>query len=93
MRTEEQKQMMLRAMYKLDGLEFVHVSVNPTWTHDYERALPPHSIRVSVRGGEDKEIAEVIWRNKVIGVRTCGNTKGKVTDCCGFKHKIRFERI
>ena len=78
---------------KLEGVQVVHISVNDTLNYDYERALPAMSFRVTVKGGDKKEIANTIWNNKPIGILSVGNTKVKVEDCCGFKHKIYFERV
>lgn len=77
----------------LPGVEFVHVSVNRTWNTDKKTGLPPHSFKVYVLGGKKKDIAQIIWMNKSIGVLSQGNTKVKVKGCLGFKHIISFERL
>lgn len=76
------------------GGEFIHWSENKTCEYDLERALPPMSFRITVKGGKKKDIARAIWDNKFLGVLSVGNTSLNVTDCCGgYKHKIKFERI
>lgn len=77
----------------LPGVEFVHVSVNRTWKDDKRTGLPPHSFKVYVLGGKKKDIAQIIWMNKTIGVGSLGNTEVKVRDCCGHKQLISFERL
>lgn len=77
----------------LPGVEFVHVSTNRTWALDKKTGLAPQSFKVYVLGGEKKEIAQIIWNNKTIGVLSQGNTKVKIRDSLGFKHMISFERL
>lgn len=77
----------------LPGVEFAHVSVNRTYEHDKKSGLPPHSVKVYVLGGKKKQIAHVIWMNKMIGVMLLGNTETNTTDSVGYKWPIRFERL
>lgn len=77
----------------LPGVEFVHVSVNRTWKDDKKTGLPPHSFKVYVLGGKKKDIAQIIWMNKYIGVLAVGNTEVKVKDSFGCKWLISFERL
>lgn len=42
--------------------------------------LPPHSVEVLVRGGDDDVIREVIYRNVAGGITMFGNTNGTYTD-------------
>lgn len=78
---------------KLEGVDVIHCSVNDTYNYDYERAMPAMSFRIAVKGGDKKEIANTIWMNKPLGILSVGNTKVKVKDSEGFKHKIYFERV
>lgn len=75
------------------GAELVHYSDNLTTEYDYERAMPCMSFRLTVRGGKKKQIAEIIWKYKPMGIFSHGSTKVKIKDCCGYKHNIYFERI
>lgn len=77
----------------LDGVEFVHVTENDGWLDDSKSGLAPKSFKVYVLGGKKKEVAKVIWENKMVGVLTEGNTQVRVLDSVGFKHSIRFERL
>lgn len=85
--------MVVSNLNKLEGVSVVHCSVNDTFEYDYERTMPAMSFRITVKGGNKREIANIIWDNKPLGVLSCGSTKVKVTDSEGFKHKIYFERI
>lgn len=53
---------------------------------------PPHSIEVVVDGGDDKAIAQEIWRLKAGGISTYGTTSAQVTDAMGFEHDLYFNR-
>ena len=77
----------------LPGVEFVHVSVNRTWKDDKNTGLPPHSFKVYILGGKKKDIAQIIWNHKSIGVWALGNTEVKIKDSLGYKHLINFERL
>lgn len=77
----------------LPGVEFVHISTNRTWEFDKKTGLAPQSFKVYVLGGKKKEIAQIIWNHKAIGVLSQGNTKVKIRDSLGFKHVISFERL
>lgn len=77
----------------LQGVEFVHVSVNRTYNHDKKTGLPPHSVKVYVLGGKKKQIARTIWMNKMVGVMLLGNTEVNVPDSAGYKWPITFERL
>lgn len=68
----------------LPGVEFVHVTTNQTWSLD-KGGLPPQSFKVYVLGGKKKDIAQIIWNHKTVGVLSQGNTKVKITDSRGFK--------
>lgn len=53
---------------------------------------PPHSIEVVVDGGDDKAIAQEIWRLKAGGISTYGTTSAQATDADGIEHEVRFNR-
>ena len=75
------------------GAELVHFSSNRKFERDYERALPPISVRLTVKGGKKKDIGLIIWNLIPLGVLTVGNTKVKIKDSEGFTHKIYFEKV
>lgn len=81
------------AINSIPDCEVIHYTENLQLSRDYERALPCISFRITVRGGDDKAIAKVIWEHKPIGIFSVGNTKVKIKDSMGFKHKICFERV
>lgn len=85
--------MVVDNLNRLENVSVVHCSVNETLKYDYERALPAISFRVTVKGGDKKEVANVIWNNKPLGILSAGSTKVKIKDDFGFKHKICFERV
>jgi len=54
--------------------------------------LPPKSFEVVVSGGDDQEIADVIWLCKPAGIETFGSTSMSVLDSMGFLHTVNFSR-
>ena len=81
------------AINRIPDCEFIHYTENLQLSRDYERALPCMSFRITVKGGDDKAIAKVIWDHKPISILSMGNTKVKIKDSMGFKHKIYFEKL
>lgn len=79
------------ALLNLDGVEEVAVYENDTDITDANGVLP-HSFFPVVLGGSSQLIAETIWENKPMGIRSQGNTLVAVTDSQGFLHDISFER-
>lgn len=77
----------------LPGVEFVHIVCNKTYITDKKTGLPPESFKVYVLGGKKKAIADIIWWNKPMGVRSQGNTQVRVKDDLGHKYVISFERL
>uniref|UniRef100_UPI004025BB9D baseplate J/gp47 family protein n=1 Tax=Megasphaera elsdenii TaxID=907 RepID=UPI004025BB9D len=53
---------------------------------------PPHSIEAIVEGGENDDIAQVLWKTKTGGIDTFGNDSGVATDSQGVQHTIYFNR-
>ncbi len=90
---ERYKQEFLRHILSLNGVEFAHLTFNTGWVWDYDRGLSPHSFRLCVKGGDEKEIAKAIWYQRPLGIKTCGSVKVKIKDSFGFKHKVYFERV
>jgi uncharacterized phage protein gp47/JayE len=55
--------------------------------------MPPKSVEVIVRGGENLPIAQAIFESKSGGIATYGTEWPEVvTDSEGFEHEIRFSR-
>lgn len=54
--------------------------------------VPAHSFLPIILGGDPLEIAESIWENKPLGIRSYGNTTQTIYDSQGFPHEIGFER-
>ena len=79
------------AVAQLAGVEYVKVRANDTDAVDVE-GLPPHSIRVTVLGGDDIEIAQTIMRKKAAGIQTYGNESEFVLDGEGFLKEIFYQR-
>lgn len=53
---------------------------------------PPKSVEIIVDGGDDGEIANIIYRKKTNGVRAYGNILMDVADVFGNIHKVGFSR-
>lgn len=53
---------------------------------------PAKSVEIIVDGGEDGEIASIIYKKKANGIRAYGNTTVDVADTFGNIHKIGFSR-
>ncbi|MGB0907413.1 MAG: hypothetical protein ACPGVT_07960 [Maricaulaceae bacterium] len=63
---------LLTAVSGLEGVDCVDVNVNETGNTSTD-GLPPHSYEVVVQGGDDSEIAEVIWAQHPVGITLFGN--------------------
>ena len=79
------------ALINLDTVEQVVIYENDTDVVD-ANGLPPHSFMPIVLGGISTNIAQSIWENKPIGIRSYGNTSVTIYDSQGFPHDIGFER-
>ena len=79
------------ALLNVDGVQEVTVYENDTDITDSNGVLP-HSFFPVVLGGSSQIIAETIWENKPMGIRSQGNTSIDITDSQGFLHAIAFER-
>ena len=79
------------ALLNLDGVEEVRIYENDTDVTDSNGVLP-HSFLPVVLGGSSQLIAETIWKNKPMGIRSQGNTVIQITDSQGFVHDIGLER-
>lgn len=79
------------ALLGVDGVTEVAVYENDTDITDSNGVLP-HSFLPVVLGGSSQLIANTIWENKPMGIRSQGNTVIQVTDSQGFVHDIGLER-
>lgn len=66
----------------LDGVLDARVLENPTnqTITSYGVQIDPHSILISIVGGDDEKIAETIYRRKDVGCGTTGNYEVSFTD-------------
>lgn len=79
------------AILNIEGVDEVAIYENDTDVTDSNGVLP-HSFLPVVLGGSSQLIADTIWENKPMGIRSQGNTVISVTDSQGFPHDIGFER-
>jgi uncharacterized phage protein gp47/JayE len=55
-------------------------------------SLPPHSINIFIEGGEDADIANILWLSKGGGIQTYGNTFYDITDSNGNLQRMFWSR-
>ena len=79
------------ALINLDTVEQVVIYENDTDVVD-ANGIPAHSFMPIVLGGISTNIAQSIWENKPLGIRSYGNTSVTIYDSQGFPHDIGFER-
>lgn len=79
------------ALINLDGVEEVRIYENDTDVVDVF-GVPAHSFMPIVLGGVSIDIANAIWENKPMGIRSYGDTVVVIFDTQGFSHNIGFER-
>lgn len=53
---------------------------------------PPHSIEAIVEGGENDDIAQVLWKTKAGGIDTYGTEHGTAIDANGTEQTLYFNR-
>jgi hypothetical protein len=75
----------------IDGVISATVFVNNTDATDPD-GLPPHSIELLVRGGDDNTIAQKLLEQVAAGIATFGTTTIAVLDSEGVSHDISFTR-
>jgi uncharacterized phage protein gp47/JayE len=79
------------ALINLEGVEEVRIYENDTDVMD-AFGVPAHSFMPIIVGGVSSEIAQTIWENKPMGIRSYGDTVVVIFDTQGFSHNIGFER-
>lgn len=77
-------------LLNLPGVIAVLVTENAT--NQVVDSLPPHSFECLVMGGDDYEIASMIWNVKGAGIETFGNLTIQVKDSTGQYQEIKFSR-
>ncbi len=78
------------ALTEVDGVTEVKVYENTTTGTVGSR--PAHSFECVVIGGDDDEIAQVIWLTKPAGIATYGTTTEVIVDSQGTDRTIKFTR-
>lgn len=81
-----------RAVLEIGGVTFVDIYVNDTDETDTDKGIPAHSFCTVVSGGDDDEIAEIIWKSKAPGIGTAGTTTRIYVDQYGHSNTIKFTR-
>lgn len=79
------------ALIDLSTVEQVVVYENDTNSTD-DKGIPAHSFMPIVLGGVSEEIAQAIWENKPVGIRSFGDTSILIYDTQGFAHNVAFKR-
>lgn len=79
------------ALINLEGVEEVRIYENDTDVVD-AFGVPAHSFMPIVLGGVSIDIANTIWENKPMGIRSYGDTVVVIFDTQGSSHNIGFER-
>lgn len=73
------------------GVTTVKVYENRTDVTDTD-GRPPHSIEAIVEGGDNDDIAKVIWKTKAGGINTYGTEHGTTMDANGIEQTLYFNR-
>lgn len=76
-------------LLKLNGVRAAVVIENTKSTPD-EAGRPPKSISTYVLGGDENEIAQVIFHKKAAGIQAYGTEQVQVLDMAGYPHTIGF---
>ena len=76
----------------LPGVTDVQVFENDTDDVN-ERGQPKGSLEVVVDGGNDEDIADILWINKPGATPYVGNIEVEIVDSQGLPHTMRFSRI
>lgn len=78
-------------MLELVGVTDVIVFENDSDITDVD-GRPEHSYEVVVNGGDDQEIADLIWESKPAGIATFGNQTTAVIDSEGATKSVNWSR-
>ena len=75
----------------VSGVEQVVIYENDTDVTDAKGVLP-HSFLVLITGGFTQDIAQAIWNNRPIGIRSQGSIAVEITDTQGYVREVKFSR-
>ncbi len=75
----------------MSGVTAAIVFENKTDSKDTD-GRPPHSIEAVVQGGDDADIAAMLWQTKPPGIDTYGSTAVEIKDSQGVSHTMSFNR-
>lgn len=78
-------------LLRLAGVRAVTVIENTALTRD-AAGRPGKSFQCYIWGGDEQEIADVIFQTKAAGIETHGTIIREVTDRAGYKHRVKFSR-
>jgi uncharacterized phage protein gp47/JayE len=78
-------------MLDVDGVTDVTVFQNTSDETD-GNGLPPHSVEIMVRGGEDQDVADQVWASVAAGIVTYGTEEATVVDSEGTEQTVYFTR-
>jgi len=81
---------LIAALSDVDGVSTLAVLVNDT--DSTADAIPAHSMEVVISGGDDQQIAEVLFAEKAPGDGTVGSTTMAVTAPDGLDFAVSFSR-
>lgn len=81
----------LSAVQRLEGVTQLMLIENPLEVDD-KNGIPPKSFELIVAGGSTEDIAQAIWDNKPLGIRTWGTSEGVAHDIFGGEHIMHFQR-
>lgn len=78
-------------LLQVDNVTAVFVEENDTDLID-GNGRPPHSFESVIAGGDDQDIADLIWLIKPAGIQTFGTETVPIIDSQGGTHNILFSR-
>lgn len=78
-------------LQEVDGVITCLVISNRTDVTDGD-GRPPHSFETIVSGGDENEIAQVIWENMPSGIQPVGDITKTIVDSTGRNQTIKFSR-
>lgn len=83
-----------RLQNEIDGLTYISGHENDTDESVIKEGftLPPHSIGLTIVGGDDNDIANLLAEIKGNGINTAGDEEFTVTDSQGNERVVRFSR-
>lgn len=77
-------------LLQTNGVTEVQINLNDS--PETVGGLAPNSYEVMVLGGDDVEVANIIWNNHPAGITLSGNSSVQITDCRGVCREVSFTR-